>query len=580
METVTLPGVGVDVSVDDCGADGKVQVIKLAISTDGSATLIPANATDGLLVNLGSNNDVTVTGSVTANAGTNLNTSALALESGGNLAAAATSLALVDDTILADNAGFTDGTTKLSMAGFIFDEVAGTALTENDAAAGRINANRALVGVIEDGATRARYATVTAANAVKVDGSAVTQPVSASSLPLPTNAATEATLAAASAKLPAALGQTTMAASLSVTIASNQGAVPVSGTVTADTELPAAAALADNTANPTVPAVGAFNMVYDGSTWDRAPGTSADGMLVNLGANNDVTVTSGTVTLGAGTANIGDVDILSVPAPLNVTGEGAGASALRVVLSTDWSGSLGVTMDGRVNPDDWVAVRLTNGTSYISALPVTDNGGALTVDNGGTFAVQVDGAALTALQLLDDTVFADDAAFTVGTSKVSMAGFQAVAHGSNPDAADALDAVAAITNRHRVPFMIGGHPNPQLINLNVSDADGAQTNAAIITAGAGTKIVVTHITVAVDSATTATGGVAVRIGFGTASTPALDAGKVLISHSGIAAGSGIVLGNGGGILGVGADDEDLRITCEDPTGGNIDVVVGYYTIEG
>lgn len=37
------------------------------------------------------------TNAVTANAGTNLNTSALALESGGNLAAAATSLAIIDD---------------------------------------------------------------------------------------------------------------------------------------------------------------------------------------------------------------------------------------------------------------------------------------------------------------------------------------------------------------------------------------------------------------------------------------------------------------------------------------------------
>jgi hypothetical protein len=55
---------------------------------DAANTLQPAqgNKTDGLLVNLGTNNDVTVTGSVTANAGTNLNTSALAIESGGNLA--------------------------------------------------------------------------------------------------------------------------------------------------------------------------------------------------------------------------------------------------------------------------------------------------------------------------------------------------------------------------------------------------------------------------------------------------------------------------------------------------------------
>lgn len=43
-------------------------------------------------VDLGANNDVTVTGSVTANAGTNLNTSALALESGGNLASINTKL--------------------------------------------------------------------------------------------------------------------------------------------------------------------------------------------------------------------------------------------------------------------------------------------------------------------------------------------------------------------------------------------------------------------------------------------------------------------------------------------------------
>jgi len=68
---------------------------------------------------------------------------------------------------------------------------------------------------------------VTTANGIKVDGSAVTQPVSAASLPLPTGAATETTLAAMSAKLPAALGQTTAAGSVSVVLASNQGTVPV-----------------------------------------------------------------------------------------------------------------------------------------------------------------------------------------------------------------------------------------------------------------------------------------------------------------------------------------------------------------
>ena len=94
----TIPANSV-IATDDAGAAGHVQVVKLAVSTDGSATALTANNTDGLLVNLGSNNDVTVTGSVTANAGTNLNTSALALESGGNLAAAVTSLALLDNAV-------------------------------------------------------------------------------------------------------------------------------------------------------------------------------------------------------------------------------------------------------------------------------------------------------------------------------------------------------------------------------------------------------------------------------------------------------------------------------------------------
>lgn len=50
----------------------------------------------------------------------------------------------------------------------------------------------------------------------------------------------------------------------------------VKGAVVADTEMPAAAALADNTANPTVPGVAAFLMCYDGATWDRCQGGLTD----------------------------------------------------------------------------------------------------------------------------------------------------------------------------------------------------------------------------------------------------------------------------------------------------------------
>jgi hypothetical protein len=44
------------------------------------------------------------------------------------------------------------------------------------------------------------------------------------------------------------------------------------------------------------------------------------------------------------------------------------------------------------------------------------------VTNAGTFVVQEDGAALTALQLIDDPVFADDDPFTLASSKTMVAG--------------------------------------------------------------------------------------------------------------------------------------------------------------
>lgn len=70
---------------------------------------------------------------------------------------------------IVDNAGFTDGTTRLNMAGFIFDEVAGTALTENDGIAARVDSKRAQVLVLEDATTRGRRATVSATGALSVD---------------------------------------------------------------------------------------------------------------------------------------------------------------------------------------------------------------------------------------------------------------------------------------------------------------------------------------------------------------------------------------------------------------------------
>lgn len=54
-----------------------------------------------------------------------------------------------------------------------------------------------------------------------------------------------------------------------------------SGSEVSVAELPAAATLSDNFANPTTTNIAAMNMIWDGATWDRAPGDSTNGMTVN-----------------------------------------------------------------------------------------------------------------------------------------------------------------------------------------------------------------------------------------------------------------------------------------------------------
>lgn len=59
-------------------------------------------------------------------------------------------------------------------------------------------------------------------------------------------------------------------------------AVSIASPVTADTELPVAAALADGAANPTAPMIGAGNLMFNGTTWDRARGDTANGVDVDV----------------------------------------------------------------------------------------------------------------------------------------------------------------------------------------------------------------------------------------------------------------------------------------------------------
>lgn len=156
----------------------------------------------------------------------------------------------------------------------------------------------------------------------------------------------------------------------------------------------------------------------------------------------------------------------------------------------------------------------------------------------------------------------------------------AIAHGTNPTAVTAGDATRWYANRAGVPFVIGGHPNVISREAQVEDADGSQTNAAIVTVSAGTKIVVTRASMKCDGSTT--GPTNALLGFGTATIPArahTGTTGIVAAFDGIPAGGGSVEGTGAGILAIGADDEDLRLTMEDPAGGACSVTVSYYTIE-
>lgn len=99
-------------------------------------------------------NSITVDGTVTANAG-------------------AGTFTTQDTSSLVDNAAFTDGTSRVIPTGFYFDDVAGTALTENDIAAPRIDSKRSVMVTVEDATTRGQKLSVLAANQAKTDLSSV-----------------------------------------------------------------------------------------------------------------------------------------------------------------------------------------------------------------------------------------------------------------------------------------------------------------------------------------------------------------------------------------------------------------------
>lgn len=392
--------------------------------------------------------------------------------------AALTALQLIDDVVVTDNAGFTDGTTKLAMAGYIYDEVAGTTLTENDAAAGRINVNRAVVNVFEDGTTRGRYATVTAANALKIDGSAVTQPVSGT---------------------------------VSITANSSVNMAQIGGTNTVNGGTAGTIAIGGIQAHDA--AISNNNPILCGSYYALTPTDVASGDVTRTWAS---------------------------PKGALLTGAKYEASPPNWALSGDTVYHLTLASDGRLRVDvDFTGKSIT--TVGNNAHDVADSGNPIKI------------------------------------------GAKAIAHGTNPTQVAEADRTNLYANRHGILWTIGGHPNLQSAEYITTAAQTSGGDNVLPLISAGTKYVITGVTVTASAANTV--NTSVRLGFGTTGVPAQGASaadavtKVILSHPGIAPGSGVSKGHAGGIVGIGGDGEELYIVCSVPTGGSVVVQVDYYTIE-
>jgi len=237
--------------------------------------------------------------------------------------------------------------------------------------------------------------------------------------------------------------------------------------------------------------------------WIGLRGT-AEGALWTQDFNSDSMLTALQLIDDAISGNEMQVDVITVPAPLNVTGGGTQASALRVTIASDSTG----------------------------VVSVDDNGGSLTVDSGAAFTVQEDGAALTALQLIDNfisgsrglvtednsadiltavqlidnPVFVDDAAFTPGTSSVMVAGFEF--DDTTPDSVNEGDAGAArmSANRNIYTTIRDAAGNERGVNVDASNnlqIDIAASSATVTTTpavtGGGTEAAAQRVTIANDS---------------------------------------------------------------------------------
>jgi hypothetical protein len=219
---------------------------------------------------------------------------------------------------------------------------------------------------------------------------------------------------------------------------------------------------------------------FDDTTPDSVD--EGDGGYLRMSANRNLYTTLRDAAGNERGANIDASNRLQV-----LDGNSAAAlTALQLIDDT-------VATDGSATPTKGILIAGQDGTNAQSIK--TDASGELQVDvltipavtNAGTFAVQVDGAALTALQLIDDTILADDAGFTPATSKVGMIGLQADETGT--DSVDEGDGGAPRMTLDRKQIVTPQpHTQGGLTTFMASGSDGSSilvATAQAIKASAG-----------------------------------------------------------------------------------------------
>ena len=202
---------------------------------------------------------------------------------------------------------------------------------------------------------------------------------------------------------------------------------------------------------------------------DTLAGTASDGDYITLSTDADGRLyTTSTVTGSVAVTGtfFQATQPVSIAATVTVTGAGG------TFPVTDSGGTL--TVDAPVGTP--VFVRLSDGTNAIHTLPVSlASVPSHAVTNAGTFVVQENGGALTALQLIDNLVLAEDAAHVTGD-----AGIQSLAVRNDSDT-----SLAGTTGDY-TPLQVDSNGYLK-VNIKAGAGSGgtASTDDAAFTAGSG-----------------------------------------------------------------------------------------------